>query len=434
VALKQRLNLSQRQKLALTPDMRTSLTLLRMPTDSLREEIAREAAQNPFLVVEERRGGRSGYDVALDLTEATVSLHESLSRQIRSQRLLPAVEAAALFLASELREDGYLDVTLQDLSDGAGVPLDVLDQGLRALHRCDPPGIGARSLAECLMLQLTDVGMDADTAATVVEHLEDFANGRWAALSRALRLPVADLQAIAATIRALSYAPVQKDPGMVAARIPELIVQADGSGTPKVALHPAALPRVAVMQVASTSASTTELQQFLSRAASVANGVAARAETLLRIGHRIAEEQALFFQGNHDTIQPVSRAEMAAHLSMHPSTLGRAVAGKSLMANGKVYDLAQFFSRALPGPNGAISAFDTQRRIHALISAENSAHPLADDEICAHLQKEGVDIKRRTVAKYRKCMRIPSSYERRRRAVSHKGPPRKSLREGQPRK
>jgi len=127
--------------------------------------------------------------------------------------------------------------------------------------------------------------------------------------------------------------------------------------------------------------------------------------------------QAGFFDGGGQ-LDPLSSADLAAELGLHPSTVGRAIDAKSLLFRSRIYPFSLFFPSAVSGLEGAVSSFDVQRRIRALIQAEPPDRPLADEEIRLRLQQEGVDIARRTVAKYRKCLRIPSSFERRRRTVS----------------
>lgn len=417
MAAKSGLGLVPRQGLVLTEAMRQSLVLLRLPALAAAEAIAREAEENPFFVVEPSVGG-AAFDYALDTTAATESLGESLRRQIALLRLDPAMAAAALYLVGELREDGYLDVALSDLAAETGAPLDVLEAGLAALQACEPAGVGARSLAECLELKLADAGIHRPLARACAEHLDDFAEARWARLSRSLRQPQAVLEKIAALLRGFGSAPVGTDCAGADPLVPELAVEVGVQGRLGVSLLPHRLPACAVMAVPRGSLEGEALRALYDRARRMAAAVVARRETLLRIGAHIAETQSAFFLGHHHTIVPASRAEAAAALTMHPTTVGRALAGKALLAGNQVFPLAMFFSRGLPGAEGAVSPFDVQQRIRAMIAQESSDMPLADDRICAQLQKEGVDIARRTVAKYRKCLRIPSSFGRKRRKVT----------------
>ncbi len=423
MALKSRVNLSTRQGLSLSSHMRAALAVLRMPTAELLEDIAREAADNPFLVVEGAAAdGMSAYDHALATAASPESLNMRLARQLALQRLDAATEAAAFYLIGELREDGYLDVTLEEVAERSGAPLAVLAAGLRALQRCEPAGIGARDLPECLALQLVDSGIAEDLARRVVARLDDFAEARWRRLEPVLMLPVPELERIADLLRRCTSRPVQSDDLAPVLLIPEIRIDCH-AGRAEARLNPSAIPAVRVLPAARQSLTTAEMRGLHDRAGAFSRAVAARLATLLRIAGIIAERQQTFFLDGQRQLAPLRRHEVALALGLHPATVGRATAGKALIADGRVYPFGHFFARGLAGQDGEISPFDVQRRIRALIEQEDSRTPLADAVIQSHLEKEGVDIARRTVAKYRKCMRIPSSFARRnRKSLAKDGP------------
>lgn len=417
--------LSLGQRLALTPGMRQSLALLRLPTEDLLAELAREADENPFLRVElPAPGGGDAFQAALATTPDRPALFDSLHGQLSLMRL-PAEEfRAALLIVTELREDGYLDTPLADLAAEYGLDPGALERGLAAVQRCDPPGIGARGLEECLFLQLREAGIPEAAARAAIAGLDALAEGRIAAVAQRSGIDRALLERVTALLRGLRPVPVEPQGGPVQVRIPELIAEPAGPHEVTVRLNPEALPSVSVERLyAARLGDRPEMQGLLSRADLILRGLRARGETLLRIGRHIARSQPQFFLRPEGGLLPQTRAEAAAALGIHPTTLGRAVAGKALMAGGTVWPLETFFSRALPGPEGAVSAFDLQRRIRGMVAAEPAGAPLADAEICRRLHDEGVDIARRTVAKYRKWMRIPSSFERRRRKAPQGRPP-----------
>lgn len=417
MALKSRVHLKAQQNLSLSAGMRASITVLRMPTTALLDDIAREAAENPFLLVESpASGSASAYEFALETTAATESLQDSLSRQLALQRLDPATLAAATYLIGELREDGYLDVPLDDIADATGAPLAVLERSLSALQRCEPPGIGARDLPECLALQLVDAGIAEDLARRISGQLGDFAAGRWPRLQQLLGLPEGELERIADLLRQFPSRPVEAEALAPAALIPEIRIVRH-AGRAEARLNDDALPRVALMRTSRAALASDELRGLYDRAGAMAEAVTARRATLLRVAAVIAERQKEFFLGGQQTRAPLSRAEVAETLAVHASTVGRALAGKALIADGRVHALSSFFSRGIAVGGGEMSPFDVQRRIRAMIEREDSGAPLADAEIQDELAKEGVDIARRTVAKYRKCMRIPSSFARRNRKL-----------------
>ena len=420
--LKPQLGISQSQRLTLSPSMRQSLTLLRMPTETLYDELAREAEENPFLAVEPAAGSAGSFDVALATTASRESLVDSLTRQITIQRLDDTTRAAALFLVTELREDGYLDTSLPDLAETRNLPVGVLERGLEVLHHCEPAGIGARSLAEYLALRLIDAGIAPTLARKCVDRVNDFAENRWRQLTKALDQDRAAVERIANLLRSFPAAPVPSGSDWVATLIPELVIRRTQGNSLSVSLMGTSLPRISVLSARRSDLPEPELQRYFDRAKRMRSGLSARLETLLRVGRYIAATQSAFFLGGHMTMTPVTRSDAAAALAMHPSTLGRAVAGKALMADGRLYPLATFFSEALAGPDGGVSPFDIQMRIRQIISRESADAPRSDESICVELMHEGVDIARRTVAKYRRCMRIPPSSARRRRQVQTRDP------------
>ncbi|MCB2115560.1 MAG: hypothetical protein KDE00_04485 [Rhodobacteraceae bacterium] len=418
MAINPRIRVGQRYGLALSAHMRQSIALLKMPTQEAIEAIEAEAAENPFLLVESAIGRGGALDFALATTPAEEGLATGLARQIGLMRLAPATEAAALYLVTALRDDGYLDESLATLAEEVGVPQAVLEAGLAALQTCEPAGIGARSLEECFALKLADAGIAPALATLASARLSDFADERWARIARDLRLSEAEVRRIGDLMAGFSSSPVDASAMPAPTVIPEIEVERGGADSLSVKVIGAAFPAVTVLPGPDDTEDSAAWQERRLRAEALVASLAARRETLLRIGRHIAETQRAFFLGAHDTLVPETRAAAAAALGVHPSTLGRAVSGKALLAGHTTYPLGLFFSQALSGPQGAISPFDVMRRIRSLIGAESADAPLADEAICDQLRKEGVDIARRTVAKYRKCMRIPSSFGRKRRKVS----------------
>ena len=423
MTLAPRARLSQGTRLALTPGMRTSLAWLRMPAEEMLEALEAETAENPFLRVRRPEVLGEAYDVALDVTAAGETLLESLARQLATMRIGPEVLSAALLLVTELRDDGYLDATLPELAADHGVAEPWLEAGLAALQRCEPPGIGARSLAECLALKLQDKGFSQDEAQAIVAGIEALAEDRLAPLARRLRLSEARLAEAARLLRGFSPVPVDRAAAPATPRLPEIVVDHDRQGRLTVRLNDALYPDVTLApDLDALRARSPDLARLGSRAEAVARAVHARAATLLKIGRHIAARQSAFFLGGPARLVPESRAEAAAALGIHATTLGRAIAGKAMLSGSAILPLEGFFSRALPGAAGPVSAFDVQRRIREIVQAEPPEAPLSDADIHRILSGEGVDIARRTVAKYRKCLRIASSYERRRRRARKRDP------------
>lgn len=415
MTLAPRADLRQQTRLALTPGMRTSLAWLRMPAEDLLEALEREAADNPFLRVRRPEATGEAYDVALDRTAAGETLLESLARQLSTLRIDSETRRAALVLVTELREDGYLDATLAEVAADYGVEETWLEPGLAALQTCDPPGIGARDLAECLALKLHDRGFSLEEARALVGAIDALAEERFAPVARRLGLPPQRIAEAARLLRGFSPVPVEAGAAPAVPRLPELVVEQRGREGLAVRLNDALFPDVAVSDdLRRAREGSAEIAALGRRAEAVAQAVQARGATLLRIGRHLVARQSAYFLEGQASLVPESRAEAAQALALHPSTLGRAIAGKALQAGAAIVPLDTFFTRALPGADGPVSAFDVQRRIRELVQAEPPDAPLSDEGLRQILRSEGVDIARRTVAKYRKWLNIASSFSRRR--------------------
>ncbi|MGY6411530.1 MAG: RNA polymerase factor sigma-54 [Alkalilacustris sp.] len=408
-----RTGLAQRTQLA--PAVQQALSVLRLPAADLQAEIAREAALNPYL--RWRGSAIPAGEGAADALAAEPSRLQALADQIGLMRLDPAVRAMATHLAAELREDGYLDTPLEEVAADLGVPIEIAEAGLAALQRCEPAGVGARSLSECLALQLVDRGLPADRAAAVVAHLEAFVARDWRALQKALGLDRAALERIGALLPALvahPFARTAEAPALVA----DLVAEPDAEGRLTVRRTDAAGLRLTLdPALMATKAATPEAAEARARAQALVAAVRARGETLERIGAHLLEAQAEFLAHGPDRLRPLTRRSVAEALGLHPSTVGRAVAGKAIDLAGRLVPLSRFLAAPLPQGDGtALAGFAVRDRIARLIAAEPPGAPLSDEALRQALAAEGIDIARRTVAKYREWMKLPSSHGRRRMA------------------
>lgn len=417
--MKPRLDLRQTQRLALTPLMRMSLSILRMAPADLCDEIAREAESNPFLRHEPPRSRAlhaAPPPAALSEPAARApSFQESLRSQLAQMELPPRTEALALHLVSELREDGILDVPLCDLAGEIGAPLAELERALAVVQRCEPAGVGARDLAECLSLQLVELGLSAADAAATVGVLALFAARDWAAICRRLQIGRGEAERRAALLRRLSPRPVRGGDTAPVLPQPDLILTRDALGTLGIEVNARHLPRIGLDPALLAPARADRFApDLVERARALVAAFAQRGRTLKRIGDWLIAHQSGFFLRGAEALRPATRAELAVALGLHPATVGRAIAGKSIDIDGRLWPLADLFSPALPGAGGEVSARAVQRRILALVAAEPPAHPLSDATLAELLRAEGVDIARRTVTKYRQGLRIPATTTRRR--------------------
>jgi len=422
MALKQ--TLRQTQKLALTPSMRQSLGLLCLPQSELCEAIEAEARENPFLKVGPPRhqagSGTGGiYDLAAATVEAPQTLSDFLRLQLAMMTLPAPVLNTALYLVGDLSEEGYLLTAAEETAEEIGIGADLVERAVQALQSCEPTGVAARNLAECLRLQLVELGTAPDVADLLVANLELVAENDWRQLGRQTGLPRPELERLTRLIRTLNPFPAERFGRTARQATPDILVEIGDSGQPDLSAA-RFLPDVtvdrALLQRARADASAKDYAaQHLERAESLIRAIGYRNRTLLRVAGAIVTHQHRFFAGQTGHISPLTRTQLADTLSLHASTVGRAISGKFLQAGGAVYPFSHFFSRQIPSHNDSLqSAFAVQHLIRALIRQEPDDAPLPDQEIVTRLRADGVDIARRTVAKYRGCMSIPSSFERRR--------------------
>lgn len=411
--------------LALTPGMRLGLELLRMSPVELLDRIGQEAETNPLLLVEDRSVSRSLSGPSLDMLQDTlaqpVSLTDHLMQQIGMMGVSSEIRAVAQYLCGNLDDDGYLSFSRAELAFDLRCDLDLVDSALQALRACDPAGVGARSLRDCLALQLVRRDMSEERAYRIVGALEPLMSGDWAAARAVIGGTDAELTAVAALVRTLDPRPGQSFTPMVREiLLPDLRVSMTRDGKLTVALAGDWMPRLSIdtdlcdrgLRDKDAADSTETL---LESAQSLIRAVEYRGYTVRRVGVAVVSAQERYFSGQIAFPQPLSRQDIANTLNLHPSTIGRAVRGRALEFGGQVIPLERFFPAPATGEgSNALPATVVRQMIGSLIADESTDAVLSDDDIAQKLQEEGVDIKRRSVAKYRKCMSIPSSHVRKR--------------------
>ncbi len=408
---------------SLRAGLQQGMAMLALPAVDLHAELQRHAERNPFLLLERSQAfaGTGDFDSA-QLVAAQPSLADHLHTQIVCMTLPPPVRALSLFLASDLDERGLLPDPDPEIATELGVPEADVRAARSALQGCEPCGIGARDVREAVALQLVDAGYDTEFAHAAMGELQAFAEERWNDLTVALGLSLDAVKQLAQDIRLCTPDPASAfAPGEARPLIPELSVERSTDGD----LHVRLLddPSLAVRF---DEGLRTQIQQSGQRATGALgqnSQVAARrlitslqfrSNTLLRVGLAMAQAQSRFFLGHVRLPEPLARATIAQDLGLHPATVGRAVKGRGVLFGGRVEPMSWFFPKGIESGDSPLSQPEIMARVRDIVSAETAETVLNDDAIAERLQKDGVDIARRTVAKYRKCLRIPPSPKRRR--------------------
>ena len=374
-------------------------------------------------------GGRRDFeDSDLDIGDTLtreVSLRDHLLAQINVDIADPVDRIIGSQLVDHLDESGWFTGDLAAIAEGLKCELTRIEATLTALQCLDPPGIFARNLKECLALQLRDRNRLDPAMATLLDNLELLAKREHAQLMRLCGVDAEDFADMVAEIKALDPKPGIAFEGSVAQTVvPDVLVRPVPGGGWAIELNQDTLPRVLVNQ-RYYSQVTKELKKkadkdFLTERFHSANWLVKslhqRAQTILKVATEIVRQQDGFFRHGVQHLRPLVLRDIATAIEMHESTVSRVTSNKFLAAPGGLYELKYFFTSAIQNSDGgeAHSAEAVRFRIKTLIDGEPVEDVLSDDKLVEMLRKDGIDIARRTVAKYREALRIPSSVQRRR--------------------
>ena len=360
-----------------------------------------------------------------DVLAKPVTLRDHVAEQIAFGFADPAERLLATELADGLDESGYLRSDVQDTAERLGLSSSVGEKVLKKLQAFDPPGLFARSLAECLAIQLKAKDRFDPAMAALVDNLELLAKRDFAQLKRICGVDDGDILDMLGEIRALDPKPgTAFATGSIETIVPDVSVRAAQDGSWLIELNPAALPRVLVNQSyyakVSRSAKKAEDKEFLTQCLQTANWLTRsldqRARTILKVAQEIVKQQDAFLIHGVSRLRPLNLKTVADAIKMHESTVSRVTANKYIETPRGVFELRFFFTAAIANSDGGDmhSAEAVRHAIRQMIDAEAARAVLSDDQIVDELTKKGIEIARRTVAKYRESMNIASSVQRRR--------------------
>lgn len=447
------LHLQQTQKLIMTQAMQQSLHCLQLSSLELRSFVEDVALSNPLLEVDDPPLGEcppeavdsSGVDLQESLPierresviwengpaeedfSRCISYEESftdyLNNQLGQMSLLDAETLARCrYLVGCLNSAGYLDCSLPELAEELGQSLFDMEQALFIIQSLDPPGTGARSLSECLLLQLVQSSaFNATNIHLVQSGLPLLANGDMIGLAKLLEVTPKEAAQAAATIRSLNPIPSRGfyTESRIPFVIPEATITVQGDQA-IIEMNTHILPKVTMnAEYCDLLAQTDqkEVQLYLrekqAEAKSLLHHLENRADTLFRVLSAIVELQQDYF-AHGAPLQPMTMRQLADRLQLSISTISRAVKDKYVQFGGEVLLVRSFFSLSLPTTDGQIISSNTvQQQLRRFIAAEDPAAPLSDEALRRALEGMDIPLSRRTVAKYRTDMGIPNARERR---------------------
>jgi len=353
------------------------------------------------------------------------SLADHLTEQLHVVISDPAERLIGAHLIHMVDEAGYLRGDLDDLAARLGASNALIENVLGILQAFDPPGVFARDLAECLSLQLRDQNRYDPQIARLLDNLGLLGSHNLAALKRAVGVDAQELADMISEIKALNPKPgLQFGTVQIQPVLPDVMVRPARDGSWLVELNNDTLPRVLVNRsyyatVTKTTRSDKDkgyLLDCLQSANWLVKSLDQRARTILRVAEQIVRQQDGFLTYGIEHLKPLNLKTVAEAISMHESTVSRVTSNKYMATPRGVFELKYFFTSAIASADGeeAHSSEAVRHRIRQHIDAEAAQAVLSDDKLVELLKRDGIDIARRTVAKYREALRIPSSVQRRR--------------------
>lgn len=362
-----------------------------------------------------------------DTLTRDITLREHLTEQLQVATRDPQSLFIGSYIIDFIDDAGYLRESIGDIAERLGADEGDVENALKLIQTFDPSGVGARDLKECMRLQLAERDRLDPTMATFIDQLDLLAKGDLKGLMRACAADEDDVRDMIAEVRSLTPKPglaFGGDPVQVVA--PDVFVRQGADGGWKIELNSDTLPKVLVNQhyyaEVTKGKCKEEDSNFLNEQFSNANWLAKsldqRARTILKVAREIVRQQDSFLVHGVRHLRPLNLRTVADAISMHESTVSRVTANKYIATPRGLFELKFFFTAAIGSSDGgeAHSAESVRFRIRELIDNETAESVLSDDRIVEILRGEGVDIARRTVAKYRETMHIPSSVQRRRAA------------------
>ena len=398
------------------------------PDDAGREPVAPMPSSEAPAYSEWTGTGGGGQDGEGYNLEAFVSAEISLADHLESQLVLavsdPVERLIGLNLIDLIDEAGYLSADLAGVAERLGAPPATVEKVLAVVQTFDPPGIGARSLAECLAIQLRERNRYDPCMAALLAHLELLARREFTTLKRVCGVDDEDLAEMVGEIRRLNPKPgLAFGSGIIQPVVPDVFVRG-ATDNWLVELNSETLPRVLVNQayyarvqkITRNEREKAFLSDCMQTATWLTRSLDQRARTILKVATEIVRQQDAFLSLGVQHLRPLNLRMVADAIGMHESTVSRVTSNKYMATPRGIFEMKYFFSSSISSSDGgeAHSAESVRFRIKQMIEAESPDDVLSDDTLVQRLREAGIDIARRTVAKYREAMRIPSSVQRRR--------------------
>ena len=427
--------LSQRQSLVVTAQLQQAIQLLQMGNHDLLSFIEEQAEQNPFVEVKVPAqaplptgvaGARGGddWDRIAALAEEGPSLYAHATAEVDRLGLSPEHRQAAEAFLDALEPSGWLGQPLDLIAMAGGIDMDTAEEILAQLHCVEPAGLFARDLAECLRLQAIENEILTPLFDAVLKNLPLLAAADLKGLARACDTDMDALRPVLRQLRSLNPKPGAIFEGSTSGQRPPDLIVTKGEDGWNVDLNRSTLPTVhvrrndTIKQLRTTEEGKTYTEDRINVARWLQRAVEHRNMTTLKVGAEVVKRQSAFLEHGASHLRPMILREIADAIGVHESTVSRVTTGMLIQTPQGTLPLKAFFNAAL-GNKGeeANSAAAVRHKIKQMVAAEDPNRPLSDDTIVKMMKEDGIDLARRTVAKYREMLNIPSSVQRRRQAV-----------------
>ncbi|MDN7126296.1 RNA polymerase factor sigma-54 [Pseudidiomarina sp. 1APR75-33.1] len=460
--MKQGLQLKFSQQLSMTPQLQQAIRLLQLSSFELQQEVQQALEENPLLEQDEIEEPLRDHDEealsddnhewdqnytaelmgAVGQNDADYdamvfgcgkeTLHDHLRWQLQLSHFSPVDEQIGLAIIDAINAAGYLTQSVDELTQGLNSQLqepvedDEVAVVLKRIQQFDPVGVGARDVSECLLLQLQQFPEQtpylSQARKAVANYVELLGQRDYRSLCKYLKLNETQLTEVLAIVQQLQPHPgdrfEQNDDAYV---IPDVVVHKKNSRW-IVELNPQSLPKLkvnssyaALIQDARQSDDMSYIRQHLQEAKWFIRSIESRNETLLKVATSIVQRQQAFFELGEEAMKPMVLADIAAAIEMHESTVSRVTSQKYMHTPRGVFELKYFFSSQLSTDGGEdCSSTAIRALLKKLVAAENPKKPLSDSKLTELMSDQGIQVARRTIAKYREALQIPPSNQRKR--------------------
>jgi len=378
--------------------------------------------QNRILPSPDQNAERERHNYIMDSLTENETLQEHLLEQLKYLGLSEQRRKMAEMLIGNIDADGYLRTSIEELADSTGIAEEDLDELLDIIQDFHPIGVGARSLQECLELQLRRLGVEDEHVYSVVaRHLDDLAKKRYSKIADSEKVPLKRIEKIADFIHTL-----EPRPGRIFSEETTSYVQPEATikktnGKYRIVMHNEYIPRLHIselykrmMRDPSTPEESKEyIRKKIQGAVLLVRSIGQRQQTLQSICHLILDVQYDFMENGMSGLRPLVMSDIAKKLGVHETTVSRAISNKYIRTPQGVLEMKFFFNPGYKNSDGSqVSSRTIMDKVKRMIDSEDPAAPLSDQTVVEKLKEEGFDVARRTVAKYRTRLNIPSSHQR----------------------